>query len=396
MDKRQLNRSVDRREADLCSMADRIFDHPELALEEVFASNTLAEYLEKNGFSVEQGVAGLETAFRATWENGKGGPTIGLLCEYDALAGLGHGCGHHMQGPSILGAAAALKEGAEDKPFKLVVYGTPAEESVSGKYLMIRNGCTFEELDIALMMHGGPATQTDIKSLASVSYSLTYKGISTHAAVKPEAGRSSLDAMVLAFHGLECLREHVRDDVRIHYNITDTGGTPANIVPSLTKADIFVRSESTEYLETVKARVEKIFKGAAMMTETETAFHTDKQLDSKLPNYCINERLMKNAEAVDAPCRRPPRERTGSTDFANVMRRVPGSCIRVAFVPEGTVAHSAEFIKAGKCEEAHKAIIYAAKILADTAADFIDSPELLKQAKDEFRHRLEAAAKDTD
>ena len=108
---------------------------------------------------MERGIAGMDTAFRAVWKHGEGGPNIGLLCEYDALAGLGHACGHHMQGPATLGAAKALKDAAIDAPYTITVYGTPAEESISGKVVMLENGCTFEELDVALMMHGGPATQ---------------------------------------------------------------------------------------------------------------------------------------------------------------------------------------------------------------------------------------------
>ncbi|MDD6569958.1 MAG: amidohydrolase, partial [Acidaminococcus sp.] len=160
------NAVVDAQAADLWRMSDAIFDHPEIGPNEVFASGLLTDYLKAHGFQVEKGVGGLPTAFRAIWKNGEGGPNLGLLCEYDALPGMGHGCGHQMQGPGILGAAVAIQQAAGDKPFTLTVYGTPAEENLSGKYLMIEHGCTFQELDVALMMHGGPATQTDIKSLA--------------------------------------------------------------------------------------------------------------------------------------------------------------------------------------------------------------------------------------
>lgn len=387
------NNWVDGHAKELTDMADAIFDHPEIGPHEVFASKLLTDWLEAHGFAVIRGIGGLETAFRAVWKNGEGGPNLGLLCEYDALPGMGHGCGHQMQGPAILGAAEAIRQAAGDNPFTLTVYGTPGEENISGKYIMIRNGCTFEELDVALMMHGGPATQTDIKCLANAEYDLTYHGKAAHAALKPEAGRSSLDAMCLAFHGMECLREHVTDDVRLHYNITDGGGTAANVVPSLTKAQVMVRANTVKAVKELMVRLEKIFQGAALMTETEVEAKVGKILDNKIPNLQLNDILMKHARALQAPNCQPPRQRTGSTDFANVMHRVPGSCIRVAFVPDGTSSHSPEFIAAGKSEAAHKAVAFGAKILADTVLELVENPEELAAIRQEFQERLAAEDK---
>lgn len=389
----QANACVDEQAPELTKMADTIFDHPEIGPNEVFASKLLTDYLESHGFAVTRGVGGLETAFRAVWKNGEGGPNMGLLCEYDALPGMGHGCGHQMQGPGILGAAVAIQKAAGTRPFTLTVYGTPGEENISGKYIMIQNGCTFEELDVALMMHGGPATQTDIKCLANAEYDLIYHGKAAHAALKPEAGRSSLDAMCLAFHGMECLREHVTDDVRLHYNITDGGGTAANVVPSLTKAQVMVRANTVKTVKELMVRLEKIFQGAAMMTETTVEAKVGKILDNKIPNLQLNDVLMKYARELQAPNCQPPRQRTGSTDFANVMHRVPGSCIRVAFVPDGTSSHSPEFIAAGKSQEAHRAVVFGAKILADTVLELIDDPAELASIQKEFRDRLAAEEK---
>ena len=165
----KLERSVEQSAAALTAMADDFFDHPEVGQQEFHAFETLAGWLEKEGFTVERGIAGMDTAFRAVWKHGEGGPNIGLLCEYDALAGLGHACGHHMQGPAILGAAKALKDATIGAPYTITVYGTPAEETISGKVVMLENGCTFEELDVALMMHGGPATQGSSSSYGSTS-----------------------------------------------------------------------------------------------------------------------------------------------------------------------------------------------------------------------------------
>ena len=205
-DKNSLFQAIDTQRDVLCSMADQIFDNPEYEGEEVFASGLLTDYLKKNGFEVEMGVGGFKTAFRATYSHGEGGPVLGILCEYDALRNLGHGCGHHMQGPGCLGAAIALKNLETDKPFQIVVYGTPAEETFGSKVQMIQNGC-FKELDVAFMMHGGPNTCTDIKCLAQKSYEVTFHGHRAHAALAPEKGRSAFDAMLVAFQGVEFLRD---------------------------------------------------------------------------------------------------------------------------------------------------------------------------------------------
>ena len=381
-------RDIDGIRNEMTAMADDIFDHPEIGLEEFHAQKVLTDWLEKEGFAVERGVAGVETAFKAVYRHGEGGPNIGLLCEYDALPGIGHACGHHVQGPSILAAAKALKDAEIREPYTITVYGTPAEESVSGKIRMIQNGCTFEELDAALMMHGGPATQVDVKSLANSKYKVIFHGVSAHAAIKPEKGRSALDALILAFQGIEFLREHVNSDVKIHYTVVNCGGTPANVVPAYAEASVYVRSYNRAYLDTVCRRFEKVLKGAAMMTETDVEIIEEKKVDNKIPVLTLNDLVMKQAEEIPAPRIAPAREKTGSTDFGNVMRRVPGTCARIAFVAPGAAAHSQEYIEAGKTEAAHDAVIYGAKILAGTALELIENPELLKQAKEEFRENL--------
>ena len=392
--KENLYKVIDDAAPELILISDEIFDHPELGMEEFHAVELLTGWLEKEGFEVERGTAGVETAFKAVYQNGEGGPNIGLLCEYDALSGIGHACGHHMQGPSILAAAKALKDSAVDKPFTVTVYGTPAEESVSGKIRMIQNGCTFEDLSVAFMMHGGPATQVDVKSLANTKLRIIYRGVSSHAALKPEKGRSALDGLILAFQGIEFLREHVNSDVKMHYTILNCGGTPANVVPAYAEASMYVRSYNRTYLDSVTERLKNVLRGAAMMTETEVEIIEEKKVDNKIPVHSLNELVMKQAREVNAPTIRPAREKTGSTDFGNVMRRVPGTCARIAFVPEGAAAHSLEYVEAGKSKEAHDAIVYGAKIIAGAAAELIDDAELLAAVQKEFKENLEKENKE--
>lgn len=373
----------------LLSMADQIFDNPEYDGEEFFASGLLEDYLEENGFAVERGLKDWPTAFRATWKQGEGGPRIGLLCEYDALRNLGHGCGHHMQGPCICGTAVALKNAGIDKPFELVVYGTPAEESLSAKVTMWENGC-FRDIDVALMMHGGPDTCVDEKSLALSNYTITFHGKGAHAALAPDQGRSALDALLLCFNGVEFLREHVREDTRMHYTIAEYPG-PCNVVPSKAVANISLRSYSREVLKDVCRRFEQIVQGAALMADVTCEIQREKDLDNKVPCYSLNEVIMKNAEACGAPGIGPVRKKTGSTDFGNVTNHMPGSCIRVQFVSTGTSSHSQAFVDAGKTEAGHNALLYGAKILSTTALDLIETDGLMDKLWADFEEAKKKA-----
>ena len=366
--KKELFQAIDVRKEELLRIADYICDNPEVGLKEYKASVFLSEYLRQNGFSVELGVGGLDTAFRAVWENGTGGPSIGFLCEYDALEGIGHGCGHHLQGPSVVGAAVALRETlSPEQACTIVIYGTPAEETEGGKIIMLENGC-FRDIDIAMMMHASSSgTGVDLRTLALSTLAVEYRGKSAHAAIHPEDGRSALDALLLAFHGIECLREHVPDDVRVHYAITD-GGMPANAVPAHAAAQIIARSYDRVALENVLARIKKILDGAGLMTETEYTLKRGRHIDNSIPVPELNALLMKNAELAGAPKLAPPRQKTGSTDFGNVCYVIPGACIRVSSDGDIPVpGHSREAAAQGKSKENHDAVLYAGKILAATA-----------------------------
>lgn len=382
MNKETLFAEVDRLMPTLIAVADQIFDYAEPGNREFRSARLLAELLIKLGFSVEMGVGGLDTAFRG--EFGSEGPSFGLLCEYDALENLGHACGHHLQGPAIIGAAAALKLACAEHPCRIIVYGTPAEETTSGKVTMLRNGC-FQDIDVALMMHGSPTTCTDIRCLACVNYHVTFHGKSAHAAIQPESGRSALDAMLLMFQGIEFMREHIKDDARMHYTVLDAGG-PANLVPSKAVAQVILRSYHTPYLENeLMPRFWDIVKGAALMSGTTYEINETKRTRGKVPVLTLNELLMNNAALVNAPRLSAPREKTGSTDLGDVMYMVPGSCIRVAFVPDGTSSHSQEYIDAGKGEAAHDAIGYGAKTLAGACYDMLTQPECLQVILAEFK-----------
>lgn len=388
--KKLLGEVIEMHRAELCKMADLIYDFAEKSAEEYKSMELLTDYLQNEGFTVERGIA-LDTAFRATWDNcraavddeGKNtAPVLGILVEYDALEDIGHACGHHMQGPAGIGAAIAIKDVMKDYPFKLVIYGTPAEETLGGKIVMLDAGY-MKELDLALMSHGSPNTSVDEKCMALENFVVTFHGVKSHAAISPDKSRSALDAALLSFHAIEMLREHVKDDTRMHYTIRNAGGPP-NVVPDMTVAEYTLRSYSTSYLNTVVERFYNILKGAALMTDTTYDIQRDLPFKSKIVCHSVNDLLMKNAAYEKAPSIAAPRKKTGSTDFGNVLYEIPGSCIRIAFTKPDAQPHSQEYLEAGKTDKAHDAICYAAKIMADTFCDVITTPGLLTQIKEEF------------
>ena len=385
--KNGMTRTIDDLRSELAAMSDFIFDHPEIGLQEVQACELLCAFLARNGFQVERGYAGLPTAFRAIHSVGTGGPRIGLLCEYDALIGLGHACAHHLQGPCILGAAMAIKGQVTGRPYTLEVIGTPAEETVGGKIAMLEHGA-FKDLDVALMMHGNDVTQVDLKSLALSEYLVTYHGTSAHAGMAPEDGRSALEALMLMFNGLAFLRGHVRDDTRIH-GIIEQGGTVVNAIPDLAVARVEIRSYDRPYLDRVIERVMRIFEGAALMTDTRFTLEKTTEFHSKIPVRRLNDLVMANAALAGAKDLEPPRERTGSTDFENVMFHVPGTCINLPFVDKGISAHTQGYLDRGKAPEAHDAIVLGARILAMTVLDLLLDPALLDAVQADFRQEKE-------
>ena len=386
MKKEHIKHALEAYLPELTAMADQIYDLAEPGMEEFQSSKLLADYLQNHGFAVEMGIAGLPTAFRAVYEQGEGGPSFGFLAEYDALKDIGHACGHHMQGPSVIGAALALKDICKEQSYKIVVYGTPAEETIGGKIIMQEKGC-FQDIDIALMMHAAPTTCVDLRCMALECFYVNFHGVESHAAMSPDKGKSAFDAALLSFQGIEFLREHVKEDSRMHYTVLDAGG-PSNIVPGRTRAEYTLRSYNTDYLENVIVpRFYDIIKGACLMTGTTYDIERSYPFKAKIPCITLNDLIMENAGQFDAPQITGPREKTGSTDFGNVMYDVPGCCIRTAFVPEGTSAHSKEYLDAGKTDKAHAALRSASEILAGTCVDILENPELLQKIKEEFQER---------
>ena len=381
----KLIQSAEARAEELFAVACDIYDHPEIGLQEVHASAVLTEYLEKQGFTVERGVGGIETAFRAVWERGEGGPTIGFMMEYDALPALGHACGHHLQGPVTIGAALALREACKEN-FKLVLYGTPDEEGTGGKITMLANGC-FRDVDVMLSYHTGRRTSASCMNKAVAPLRVTFHGTPAHASGSPHRGRSALDAMVLAFHGLEILREHVPDGCRIHYTILEGTG-PSNIVPKLAKTHISLRSDDGRYVDELVARAEKVIHGACEMTETTAEIEHRNVYRNYVPIPSLRKTALDIAEELGAErLDRGETRSKGSTDVGNVSWVVPAMNFNTFYVD--APGHSEENLRAGKTPQAKQAMLFGSKILGCTALALIADPSLLEQVKEEHRNALQ-------
>ena len=387
--KEKLLQSVDACTDELFAVACDIFDHPEYGRTEVYASDLLTKYLENKGFAVERGLADLPTSFRATWERGSGGPSIGFLLEYDSLKDMGHACGHHLQGPNAIAAALALRE-AWDGDFKLVLYGTPDEEIAGGKIDMVNAGC-FKDVDVMFGTHTAGSTSVAYGNKALAPTWVTFHGTPAHAAGAPWKGRSAMDAMLLCFHALEIMREHVKDGCRIHYTIREGTG-PSNIVHEKASAHITLRSTDRLYLEgDMVPRMHEIVQGACMMTGTTAEITPRPVYWNYVPVDSLRDAVLDSAEEIGAPkVDRTPIFSGGSTDIGNVSWVVP--TVNLYTYYSDHAGHTIPYMEEGKSEKAKASLSWAAKTIGVTALKILNDPALLDTIQKE--HAIAIQPKD--
>jgi len=435
----------------IVEMSDKIWDFAELGLIEFKSSALLADELEKHGFRVERGIAGMPTAFVATWGEGK--PVIGIMGEYDALPGLsqkrvpwketlekgkpGHGCGHNIHGTSGVAAAIAVKKAMENYGTKGTIkfFGCPAEENFSGKVFMVREGY-FNDVDAVISHH--PDTMNDVSlmsCLAVNSVKFHFYGKASHAGGSPEQGRSALDAVELMNIGVNYLREHVIQDARIHY-VIEKGGDQPNIVPPYARSWYYVRAPERDQMEFIYHWILEIAKGAATMTRTEVKTEFLEGSYNVIPNRTISELIVKNMRKIGLPkyndedlkfteeiaetigpemkiaqlkkSKRPHWERLvdkliddeipdpwgegevshGSTDVADVSWQAPTVEFGTATWVLGTPAHSWQAVAQNGVGIGHKSLIFAAKVMATTAIDLFTNEDALSKAKEEHKQRI--------
>jgi amidohydrolase len=373
--------AVGGRRDELIALSLRIHDNPEEGRHEIKAQTWLTDYLEANGFTVEKGVGGMPTSFRASY--GKGKPVIAFLAEYDALPDVGHACGHNVIAGAAVGAGIAARHAADLYRGTVLVIGTPAEELYGGKIIMADRGA-FKDIDAALMVHPGVIDTPTTSALACITLYVEFFGREAHAAANPETGINALEAMILSYNAVNSLRQHIKPSARIHGIITD-GGKAANVVPGHSAANFLVRAEDDVYLQELKERVLDCFAGAAKATGARLEYRwEDIYYKAMRNNFTLADIYRKNMESLGRKMLDSQPYPVGSTDMGNVSQILPGIHGFIAIADPGVIGHTREFAAAAASERAMASMLCAAQALAMTAADLFSAPDLMKKVKNEF------------
>lgn len=362
----------------LCEMSDYIYNNPELGNEEYKAVEALTTFLKEHNFKIESPIADMDTAFKATFDSGKPGMTIGYLCEYDALPKIGHGCGHNMIGVMSAGAGVALSKVLHEIGGKVIVYGTPAEETNGGKVILAEAG-VFDELDAAMIVHPDGETRASGSSSALYPIRFIYKGKTAHAASCPEKGINALNSVIQLFNGIDALRQHVTPDVRMHGIITK-GGVAANIVPDEAIADFYFRASTKERVTEVVEKVKKIAEGAALMTGATLEMERyELPYDDLNTNEALSEMFNNNLRELGITDIKEAKATGGSSDIGNVSYVAPTIHPYIGITDCPMVGHSVEMAKATTTSKAHDRLLIAALAMAYTGHDVIVRNESLRK-----------------
>ncbi len=432
--KEAVQESIEEQFPDLTELSDKIWSYEEVAFQESRSAEALKEYARTNGFTIEENIGGIPTAFTAEYGSGK--PVIGILGEFDALPGLsqatvphkqplnegsaGHGCGHNLFGTASLGAATAIKKLIEAGELEGTIrfYGTPAEEKYFGKLWMIRAGA-FEDVDVVMDWHPSDETKTGVQTgLALVDFVVEFRGQAAHAASDPWNGRDASDGLELYTTGINYYREHVKPSVRIHYDI-EVAGEVVNVVPDYARIWTRVRDANFTGVQPVYDQIKRIAEGAAMMANVEYEINLVSGIHEVMVNRTGAEVLQQNLEemgpieyteeeqefakgiqqAVDKPeiglvSKIEPLEETqevasgGSTDVGDVSYVVPVIRLRATTAPNGTPWHSWAVVACGGMSIGHKGMAFAAEALARTMVDLYEDADLRQRIRAEFEEDL--------
>ncbi len=379
--KAQVTGEIDRRRHQLSELSLKIHSNPELGFQEFKAADWLTQYLEENGFSIERGICGLPTAFKASY--GKGKPAIAILAEYDALPDIGHACGHNIIATCAVGAGVASKPAIDQLGGSILVIGTPAEELYGGKIIMANRGA-FNNLDIAMMVHPETHDIATTRALACQNLDVEFFGKAAHAAAQPEVGINALEAMLQSFAAINSLRQHIKSTARIHGIITD-GGEAANIVPAHSAGTFIVRAEDDAYLDELEQKVLNCFIGASIASGARLEYKWGDVRYAPMRNNLLLAQLF--TENMQSLGRRVALSSLGSgfgsTDMGNVSQLVPSIHPHVA-IAEDISVHSTQFASAAASEEGIKGMLDAAKALAMIVVDLVANSETVIKVKREF------------
>ncbi|MEK4441736.1 M20 family metallopeptidase [Niallia sp. FSL K6-0077] len=377
--------TINENEAKFKDISIYIGENPELGHEEFKACEILTDTLKQHGFNVEIGICDLPTAFKATFDSGKAGPVIGYMAEYDALPELGHACGHNLIGTMGIAAGIGLSKVLSETGGKVIVYGTPAEETKGGKVTMAEAGI-FEELDVAMMVHPLDNYMTSGDSLAMDAIQFEFFGKAAHAAASPHLGINALDAVLQTFNSINALRQHIKSDARIHGVITE-GGKAANIVPDYAVAQFYVRAGKREEVNKLVEKVKQCAEGAALQTgaTVKSSFY-EFSYDDMITNQTLSDLFTKQLVdlGVDASEIQVQRDGSGSLDMGNVSQVVPSIHPYVKICNEAYACHTHEFREAAMSDQGRDAMILGAKSMALTGLEILTNKELLAEIKAEF------------
>jgi len=379
--RKSITELVESRRSEFIAIAEELYRSPELSLQEHRSSALLTGTLEREGFAVERGVAGLATAFRASF--GTDGPGIAILAEMDALPEVGHACGHNIVAAAAVGAAVALRQSLPAGLARIIVLGTPAEELGIGKWELIEGGC-FRDVDFAMMVHPSSKRQVLKMFLGLARVHFTFFGKPAHAAAYPEEGVNALDAAIQTFNGINALRQHFRQDVRVHGIITE-GGTSPNIIPARAACSFHVRADDLEAVAAVKGKVIACAQGAALAAGCRLEVREDPRLLAPLKiNRAFSAIYSDQLASLGLPeSAAPPDKNKGSSDIGNVSQVVPTIHPHVP-IGEGVRIHTEAFARATVSPQGRDAVVEGATALALTAAELALSPEKREAVKREF------------
>jgi len=368
---------------DLFAVSEFLLANPETAYKEFKARDFLSSFLENRGFDVKKGVGDVETSFLARPSGcAQTRPTVALIAEYDALPVIGHGCGHNMIAAASLGAAIALRRILAEKAGGLILVGTPAEEGGGGKVFLAEAGI-FKEVDAAMMFHPSSTNIPGKDMLGRIKFKVEFFGHTAHAAGSPDQGINALDALILAYSSINAFRQHLRPDGRIHGIITHGGDAP-NIIPDYAAGLFYVRGASRSYRDELLERVKKCCEGAAMAIGCTFKLEIlQPTIDPMKRNMALEAAVAANMENLGIEIEQD-NGRRGSSDIGNLSHYLPAIHPWLAIVGSEVAGHTTEFRDATISNRGKKTLINAAKILAMTAWDFLQSPELREKVKEDF------------
>ncbi len=383
--KDRIRRAVEAARDEIIELSHRIHANPEPAFEERQAAAWVAQAVARHGYRVEAPAGSLETAVRATLPGGRGtdGPRVGILAEYDALPGLGHGCGHNTMAASGVGAAIALAALAPEIAGEIVFLGTPAEERGSGKQFMLDDGL-FEGVDAALLFHPSDRTHVEVGLLASCDIDVTFSGLQAHAAADPWMGRNALDALILLFTSIGLWRQQLRPDARVH-GIVLEGGTAANIIPNRTTGRFMVRSTDEGRFREMAEHFRSLVQAAALATGCTGEVVFSGGGSTMKHNRVLGDLFGANLAAAGLRDEGFDPTQLGSSDMGNVSQVLPTIHPELAICEEGVPGHSPEFRDAAAAPRADETTLLAATLVAQTAYDLFADPSLVDAAWREFR-----------